>query len=130
MFATVDEVGRVCAEERIDAGWTKGGTIVLARTPLQLDRALAAVDRARDWGFREGRLPLALRTRGAGTAASGTSSLGQMFPVLAGVEFTHAWGGPLGIARDWWASVSMDRSTRLGWRPSVIARTFSRLIAG
>jgi hypothetical protein len=31
------------------------------------------------------------------------------------VRFTHAWGGPLGIARDWSASVGLDRRTGLGW---------------
>ena len=31
------------------------------------------------------------------------------------VRFTHAWGGPLGIARDWAASVGLDRATGLGW---------------
>ncbi|WP_432564091.1 NAD(P)/FAD-dependent oxidoreductase [Kineococcus sp. SYSU DK003] len=38
----------------------------------------------------------------------------DMFPVLAGVRFTHAWGGPLGIARDWHACVRHDASTGLG----------------
>ncbi len=31
------------------------------------------------------------------------------------IGFTHAWGGPLGIARDWAASVGLDRSTGLAW---------------
>jgi hypothetical protein len=31
------------------------------------------------------------------------------------VQFTHAWGGPLGIARDWHPSVGHDPSTGLGW---------------
>ena len=37
-----------------------------------------------------------------------------LFPALAGVRFTHAWGGPLGIARDWQAGVGLDRRTGLG----------------
>ncbi|MFZ5869011.1 MAG: NAD(P)/FAD-dependent oxidoreductase [Actinomycetota bacterium] len=37
-----------------------------------------------------------------------------MFPVLDGVRFTHAWGGPLGIPRDWHASVRYDPATRIG----------------
>jgi glycine/D-amino acid oxidase-like deaminating enzyme len=32
-----------------------------------------------------------------------------------GVAFTHSWGGPLGIARDWAASVGLDRATGLAW---------------
>ena len=31
------------------------------------------------------------------------------FPALHEFSFTHAWGGPLGIARDWHPSVSYDR---------------------
>jgi glycine/D-amino acid oxidase-like deaminating enzyme len=39
----------------------------------------------------------------------------EMFPPLASARFTHAWGGALGIPRDWVASVGLDRSTGLGW---------------
>jgi glycine/D-amino acid oxidase-like deaminating enzyme len=50
MRDTVDEVGRVVAEEGIDAHWVKGGTVVVARTPVQLERARAEVEHARAWG--------------------------------------------------------------------------------
>jgi glycine/D-amino acid oxidase-like deaminating enzyme len=43
------------------------------------------------------------------------ATLTGMFPVLRGARFTHAWGGPLGIARDWCASVGLDPSTGLAW---------------
>jgi glycine/D-amino acid oxidase-like deaminating enzyme len=43
------------------------------------------------------------------------TTLTQMLPQLEGVEFTHAWGGPLGIARDWHPSVGYDQLTGLGW---------------
>jgi len=39
----------------------------------------------------------------------------KLFPVLAGAEFTHRWGGNLGIARDWHASVGLDSDTGLAW---------------
>ena len=39
----------------------------------------------------------------------------EMFPVLSGVDFPHAWGGALGIPRDWCASVGLERSTGLAW---------------
>lgn len=42
-------------------------------------------------------------------------TLCDMFPVLNEVAFTHAWGGPLGIPRDWCASVGLDRGTGLAW---------------
>ncbi|MEU8260297.1 FAD-dependent oxidoreductase [Micromonospora sp. NPDC048999] len=42
--------------------------------------------------------------------------LGELFPVLGPeVSTSHTWGGPLGVARDWTASVGLDRTTGLGW---------------
>jgi glycine/D-amino acid oxidase-like deaminating enzyme len=43
------------------------------------------------------------------------SALTDLFPVLRDVTVTHAWGGALGIARDWTASVGLDPTTGLGW---------------
>jgi glycine/D-amino acid oxidase-like deaminating enzyme len=43
------------------------------------------------------------------------ATLLDLFPVLTGTRFTHAWGGPLGIPRDWCASVGLDRATGLAW---------------
>jgi glycine/D-amino acid oxidase-like deaminating enzyme len=51
MQATLDEIARVVAAEDIDCGFTKGGTVVVARTPQQLDRARAEVTEARRWWF-------------------------------------------------------------------------------
>jgi glycine/D-amino acid oxidase-like deaminating enzyme len=41
-------------------------------------------------------------------------NLTSLFPATMGVEFTHAWGGPLGIARDWHPAVGYDPSTGMG----------------
>src|SRR6266536_3131018 len=202
MQATVDEVGRVARAEGIDCQWSKGGTVVLARSPLQLRRAEEAVAEARSFGFGEDDLAL-LRAEHVVRATEGYSPslpglrraiapafslmiatepieaghweaiglarretfsdyrnviiygqrtadgrfafggrgapyhfgsrvrpefdrepavfanlqrvLVELFPALAGVGVTHAWGGPLGIPRDWCASVGLDRSTGLGW---------------
>jgi glycine/D-amino acid oxidase-like deaminating enzyme len=43
------------------------------------------------------------------------ATLTGLFPGLRGAAFTHAWGGPLGIPRDWHAGVGLDRSTGLAW---------------
>jgi glycine/D-amino acid oxidase-like deaminating enzyme len=43
------------------------------------------------------------------------AALIDLFPVLAGTRVTHAWGGALGIPRDWCASVGLDRDTGLAW---------------
>ena len=40
---------------------------------------------------------------------------GQLLPPAAGAGITHRWGGPLGIPRDWTASVGLDRATGLAW---------------
>ena len=42
-------------------------------------------------------------------------TLVDMFPPVGGARFTHAWGGPLGISRDWMASVGIDPRSRVGW---------------
>jgi glycine/D-amino acid oxidase-like deaminating enzyme len=42
-------------------------------------------------------------------------TLGELFPALRDVQITHRWGGPLGITRDWHASVGLDRSTGMAW---------------
>ncbi|MGC1210863.1 MAG: FAD-dependent oxidoreductase [Micromonospora sp.] len=51
MQETVREVGRVVAAEGIDCDWQPGGTVVLARTDVQLGRARAAVAEAREYGL-------------------------------------------------------------------------------
>lgn len=42
-------------------------------------------------------------------------TLTDLFPHLVGRAVTHAWGGPLGIARDWFASCGLDEDTGLAW---------------
>jgi glycine/D-amino acid oxidase-like deaminating enzyme len=41
--------------------------------------------------------------------------LTDLFPVLDHTTVTHTWGGPLGIARDWWASCGFDPRTGMGF---------------
>jgi glycine/D-amino acid oxidase-like deaminating enzyme len=41
-------------------------------------------------------------------------SLVEWFPPLAGIGFTHAWGGPVGMPRDWMPAVRFDASSRIG----------------
>lgn len=42
-------------------------------------------------------------------------TLVDLFPPVRGLPITHTWGGALGIARDWCASVGLDPSTGLAW---------------
>ncbi len=67
-------------------------------------------------------------------------TLMDLFPILQGYRFTHAWSGTLGIARDWWASLGVDQVTGLGWAGGYVGdgvgtsnlagRTLAALIAG
>jgi glycine/D-amino acid oxidase-like deaminating enzyme len=42
-------------------------------------------------------------------------TLTELFPATAGAKITHAWGGPIGVPRDWCASVGVDHATGYGW---------------
>jgi glycine/D-amino acid oxidase-like deaminating enzyme len=67
-------------------------------------------------------------------------TLGELFPVLRGTEITHRWGGPLGITRDWHASVGLDPASGLAWAGGYVGdgvsttnlagRTLADLITG
>jgi glycine/D-amino acid oxidase-like deaminating enzyme len=73
MQDSVDEVGRAAAAEGIDCGFTKGGTVTVARTPVQLERARELVTAARRWGF--GEQDLALLDQGEARRRLGASDV-------------------------------------------------------
>ena len=62
------------------------------------------------------------------------------FPCLAGARFTHAWGGPLGMPRDWMPTVHYDRAQGVAWArgytghgvsaSNLAGRTLADLLAG
>jgi glycine/D-amino acid oxidase-like deaminating enzyme len=54
MHDTVAEVGRVASVEGLGIDWAQGGTLRLARTPVQLRRAEQEVAHWRAWGFGAG----------------------------------------------------------------------------
>lgn len=86
MQATVDEVGRVVAEEGIDCHWQKGGTVVLARTDAQLRRARAAVDEARAFDFGESDLVLLGAAEAAAHCAASDVLGGTYTPHCAAIH--------------------------------------------
>jgi glycine/D-amino acid oxidase-like deaminating enzyme len=67
-------------------------------------------------------------------------TLVDLFPALASTRFTHAWGGPLGIPRDWHSSVGFDPHLGLAWAGGYVGdgvattnlagRTLADLITG
>ena len=78
MQQTVDEVGKVAADEDIDCHWAKGGTVQFARSPAQLERAREEVHEARLYGFDEA--DIRLLTAAEAQEISGMSSvLGAVF---------------------------------------------------
>lgn len=66
--------------------------------------------------------------------------LSELFPVLRDVAVTHTWGGALGVPRDWFASVGIDRAAKLAWAGGYVGdgvgasnlagRTLADLISG
>lgn len=43
------------------------------------------------------------------------ATMHDFFPSLRNAEITHRWGGPLGVPRDWFPSVGLDREAKLAW---------------
>ena len=78
--------------------------------------------------------------RDSGTHTKLERTLKQLFPGMADARITHAWGGPLGIPRDWFSSVGLDRATGLAWAGGYVGdgvsttnlagRTLADLIVG
>jgi glycine/D-amino acid oxidase-like deaminating enzyme len=68
------------------------------------------------------------------------AALVDLFPYLGAVQIEHRWGGPLGVPRDWFASVGHDRVTGLAWAGGYVGdgvassnlagRTLADLITG
>jgi len=64
----------------------------------------------------------------------------ELFPAVAGAQITHAWGGALGIARDWMASCGLDTKSGIAWAGGYVGdgvstsnlagRTLADLICG
>jgi len=67
-------------------------------------------------------------------------ALVELFPAVRGTRITHAWGGPIGVPRDWHASVGFDQSAGVGWAGGYVGdgvsttnlagRTLAQLVTG
>ncbi len=68
------------------------------------------------------------------------AALREMLPQIGDATYTHAWGGPLGIHRDWNPGVGYDTATRIGWAGGYVGdgvaasalagRTLAELVLG
>jgi glycine/D-amino acid oxidase-like deaminating enzyme len=67
-------------------------------------------------------------------------ALVELLPAVADAKITHRWGGPLGVSRDWHASVGLQPSTGMAWAGGYVGdgvsttnlagRTLSALLLG
>ncbi len=67
-------------------------------------------------------------------------ALVDLFPAVADARITHEWGGPLGVPRDWHASVGFDAAAKEAWAGGYVGdgvsttnlagRTLADLITG
>jgi glycine/D-amino acid oxidase-like deaminating enzyme len=78
--------------------------------------------------------------RAAGVFEALQDTVRDLFPALGNAVFTHRWGGPLGIARDWHPSVGFDAASAMAWAGGYVGdgvstsnlagRTLAALITG
>lgn len=105
MQASVDDLGAVARRESWGIEWSKGGTLDVARTPLQLARLRDTVDAWRTWGFGSDDVALL----GAGEALErfrATDALGALYtPHCAAIH-------PLRLVREL-ARTVRDRGVRV-----------------
>jgi glycine/D-amino acid oxidase-like deaminating enzyme len=126
MRETVDEVGTVTSQWGVDCHFAKGGTVVVARTPVQLDRARASVDEARRLGFDDLRM---LSAAEAVEMLGATSVLGGTYtPHCAAIHPARLVRGLASVvAARGVAIYEQTPATRLG--PGIVITPYGRVRA-
>jgi glycine/D-amino acid oxidase-like deaminating enzyme len=109
MQATVDEVGKVAAAEGIDCHWAKGGTVMLARSAVQLERARAEVAEAREFGSGEEDLRLLTAAEASALASASAVAGGTYTPHCAAIHPARLARGLADVVRG--AGVSIFERT-------------------
>jgi len=99
-----------------DIGWRGHETVSSQR--LTVDYLTRTADGrilfgSRGAPYRFGSLISEDQDRHTATHARIQQSLVDWFPTLKGIRMTHAWGGPVGMPRDWMPTVSFDPASRL-----------------
>jgi glycine/D-amino acid oxidase-like deaminating enzyme len=100
MQATVDEVGRVAAAENIDCHWAKGGTVQLARSATQLERAKAEVAEMREYGFGEDDLVLLTESEARARVAASSVLGGTYTPHCGAIHPARLVRGLARVVRE------------------------------
>jgi len=100
MQRCVDEVGRVAAAENIDCHWAKGGTVALARSAAQLERAKAEVAEVRGYGFGEEDLTLLTESEARGRVGASGVLGGTYTPHCAAIHPARLVRGLARVVRE------------------------------
>ncbi len=111
MHETVREVGRVAEREGIDAHYHRGGTLTLARTPVQLSRLQHEVGTARSRGFGEDDLRMLERDEAHAVLAADSVLGGSFTPHCAAVHPARLVRGLARVVEA--AGVSIFEQTRV-----------------
>ena len=109
----------VLTEPLADGQWAEIGWAnreVVASTRLSIDYLSRTADGRILFGGRGAPYRLGSPIRAAydhhdPTHARLRSFVREWFPAIADIRFTHAWGGPLGMPRDWHPAVAFDPAT-------------------
>ncbi|MFT4123745.1 MAG: FAD-binding oxidoreductase [Microbacteriaceae bacterium] len=123
MVDTVAEVGRVVAAEGIDCDWAHGGTLTIARSAAQLERARAEIAEAERFGVDAPRMLPDGGPRAAG--ALGT----VLDPACARVQPAKLVAG-LARAVEARGVRIHERTTALGWQPGTVRTDRGTVRAG
>src|SRR5580692_5939366 len=120
MNATVDEVGRVAQAEGIDCHWAKGGTVMLARSPAQVDRAEAEVAEAREFGFGEDDLRLLSAAEATALAGATKVAGGTYTPNCAAIHPARLVRGLSGVVAQIPSVTLCERTPVLAIEPGLV----------
>lgn len=127
MIDTIDEVGRVAAEEGIDCDFVKGGTLHFARSKPQLKRAQAELAEATEYGVDQ---PRWLNNPERVSKPSPTNTLSTLFdPNCARLHPGKLVRGLARVVESLGATI-YERTEVTGWQPELVATRHGRVTAG
>jgi len=120
-------------------GWERGENVASARNTVVYltkthDGRILFGSRGAPYAF--GSRISDAQDRHTATIAMIQGSLIEWFPMLAGIRFEYAWGGPVGMPRDWLPSVRFDPDSKIGiacgytGQGVVLSHLAGRILAG
>ncbi|MCU1312630.1 MAG: dependent oxidoreductase [Acidobacteriaceae bacterium] len=127
------------ASQWSEVGWERGENVASARSTVVYltkthDGRILFGSRGAPYAF--GSRISDAQDRHAATIGMIQRSLVEWFPMLEGVRFEHAWGGPVGMPRDWLPAVRFNPDSRVGvacgytGQGVVLSHLAGRMLAG